>query len=118
MEDFFSIMSKSGETGSYTYRVMINAGHRVFGGHFPGNPIVPGVMTMMMVRMCAEDAAGLGATRYSAVKEAKYYQPIRPDGKPIVITMSIDESLNVKADVATEEGVTMTKVRGTLTQAE
>ncbi len=33
--------------------------HAVFGGHFPGNPVVPGVCQIQVIRELAEMAAGM-----------------------------------------------------------
>lgn len=117
MDDFFSIISNTtNESGAHVFTVDLNKSHSIFEGHFPGKPVVPGVLTLMMVRKCAEKAAGLGLTRISFVKEAKYIAPIRPDGRKVVITFTIDDSKNVKADVGSDDGEVYTKVRMTLTE--
>ena len=73
MDDFFKILaSTESAEGTWTYTLSINPDHDIFRGHFPGRPVVPGVMTLMMTRKCAEQAKGLGATRIGAIKEAKY----------------------------------------------
>lgn len=119
MDDFFStVSSTTNEGGAYVYTLALNEKHSIFEGHFPGKPVVPGVLTLMMVRKCAEDAASLGRTRISFVKEAKYIAPIKPDGRKVVITFTIDESRNIKADVASDDGETYTKVRMTLAAEE
>lgn len=117
MNDFFSIISSAtNEGGAYVYTLELNANHSIFGGHFPGKPVVPGVLTLMMVRKCAEKAASLGETRIAFVKEAKYIAPIRPDGRKVVVTFTIDEAKNIKADVTADDGELYTKVRMTLAE--
>ncbi len=117
MNDFFSIISKSSdESGRYTYIVRINPEHPIFKGHFPGKPIVPGVMTLFMTRLCAQDALSLGETRVCAIKEAKYFAPIIPDGNNVKIAFSVDADLNIQADVTSEDGADFTKIRATLTR--
>ncbi len=116
MNDFFNVISGTENAdGSFTYTLTINAAHSIFGGHFPGKPVVPGVMTLMMTRRCAEQAKGLGNTRIAAVKDAKYIAPITPDGRKVVINFSIDEAMNVKAEVKADDGSEYTKIRMTLT---
>ena len=117
MDDFFKILaSTESAEGTWTYTLSINPDHDIFRGHFPGRPVVPGVMTLMMTRKCAEQAKGLGATRIGAIKEAKYISPITPDGVDVIITFSIDESLNGKGEVRSADGRDYTKIRMTLTR--
>lgn len=49
--------------------------HPALAGHFPGNPIVPGVLVLARVSRAAEVALG---ARVSAVREAKFHAPLRP----------------------------------------
>ncbi len=115
MDDFFSIIDgKADEAGTYTYTLAINKEHDIFKGHFPGKPVVPGVMTLMMIRRCAEQAKNLGKTRISFVKDAKYIAPIIPDGRKVTVTFTIDDTLAIKADVKSEDGSDFTKVRMTI----
>lgn len=117
MNDFFKIISGStDEAGNNVYTHELNPAHDVFNGHFPGKPVVPGVMTLMMIRKCAEKAKGLGETRISYVKDAKYIAPIKPDGRKVVVKFTIDDTLGIKADVVSEDGEDYTKVRMTLTK--
>ena len=55
----------------------VPAGHPVFRGHFPGNPIVPGVMLLEWVTR--EVALALG-NKPSAlrVRETKFFTPLAP----------------------------------------
>ena len=55
----------------------VGPGHPVFAGHFPGRPIVPGVMLLEWVQ--AEIAGALGrAPRELRVREAKFFMPLEP----------------------------------------
>lgn len=112
MDDFFKILNcEALADGSYTCTVGINPEHEIFRGHFPGKPVVPGVTTLMMARRGAEVAKGLGKTRIASVKDAKYVAPIVPDGSDVIISFTIDDELNVRADVRSPEGGTYTKLR-------
>jgi 3-hydroxyacyl-[acyl-carrier-protein] dehydratase len=51
--------------------------HPVFAGHFPGRPIVPGVMLLEWAQ--AEIAAALGRVPHELrVREAKFFMPLEP----------------------------------------
>jgi 3-hydroxyacyl-[acyl-carrier-protein] dehydratase len=51
--------------------------HPVFAGHFPGRPIVPGVMLIDEIVRAAQRATGLGQA--SRVRNAKFVRPVEPE---------------------------------------
>ena len=55
----------------------VPAGHPVFRGHFPGNPIVPGVMLLEWVMHEVARALGRGPSALR-VREAKFFTPLAP----------------------------------------
>ncbi len=117
MDQFFNIISSTCQAGGgWLYTITINPGHDIFKGHFPGKPVVPGVMTLMMTRICVEQALSLGKTHIAAVKDAKYIAPIIPDGVDVQISFTVDEALNVKAEVRSADGRDYTKIRMTLVE--
>lgn len=49
LNDFFKILDvQNGE--KYTVQIELNPKHRIYSGHFPGNPITPGVCLTQMVK--------------------------------------------------------------------
>ncbi len=56
--DFFHITEL--ETADNTVKVMLelNTAHSIFEGHFPGQPVVPGVCMMQMVKEITEQVLG------------------------------------------------------------
>lgn len=48
-----------------------------FTGHFPGNPVLPALLQLLMVRLLMEEA--LGAPCSLEIRNAKFTVPIRPD---------------------------------------
>jgi len=80
------------------------AGLEVFGGHFPGHPVLPGVFQIEMVRTAAERALG-DKLLIAAVEEAKFLREIKP-GEPIRVAITISEEgdhLRAKAKVFVAE---------------
>lgn len=53
----------------------IEAGHPALAGHFPGDPIVPGVLLLARV---ARAAAQLAPAPLAAIPVAKFHAPLRP----------------------------------------
>jgi 3-hydroxyacyl-[acyl-carrier-protein] dehydratase len=56
--DFFYIQSLSDDQGIISAVLEINPFHKIFEGHFPGQPVVPGVCMMQMVKEITETATG------------------------------------------------------------
>ncbi len=57
-DDFFYIRSMVQQNGLIDATIEINPRHRIFDGHFPGQPVVPGVCMMEMVKEITETATG------------------------------------------------------------
>jgi 3-hydroxyacyl-[acyl-carrier-protein] dehydratase len=54
LENFFNIINLT-ETGfEINAELEINGGHKIFEGHFPGQPVVPGVCMMQIVKEVLE----------------------------------------------------------------
>jgi 3-hydroxyacyl-[acyl-carrier-protein] dehydratase len=63
----------------------------MFGGHFPGNPLVPGVILTEALAQTAGIAAASGASAgerprflLSAIRQMKFFGPVRP-GERIIL---------------------------------
>jgi 3-hydroxymyristoyl/3-hydroxydecanoyl-(acyl carrier protein) dehydratase len=52
--------------------------HPSFAGHFPGNPLVPGVLLLERTLECAEAKIGRPLS-VSAIVQAKFVAPLKPD---------------------------------------
>jgi 3-hydroxymyristoyl/3-hydroxydecanoyl-(acyl carrier protein) dehydratases len=50
LNDFFKITEIANIAEGFTATVELNPAHSIFNGHFPGNPIVPGVCLVEMVK--------------------------------------------------------------------
>jgi 3-hydroxyacyl-[acyl-carrier-protein] dehydratase len=48
--DFYTCHNELAEGNQISCQVVYNAGHAIFNGHFPGNPVVPGVCMIEMVK--------------------------------------------------------------------
>ena len=96
---------------SDTFRtaLQIDAAHPALAGHFPGNPLVPGVVVLERV------AAALRAWRGERVEklDAKFVQPLRP-GEAATIALD-DDGARVRFEVTGAGGVL---ARGTLVAAD
>lgn len=66
------------DTRSFLSEIRINPGHEIFRGHFPGNPVVPGVCQVQMIRETIEAVTGLAGTLLDA-DNIKFLSVIIPD---------------------------------------
>lgn len=62
----------------------------VFSGHFPGRPIVPGVLEIEMVRAAMEKFTGV-PLRLASVEKAKFLREVKP-GDRIQLSLSYTSS--------------------------
>ncbi len=59
LENFYTIVSKEEILeGSFVFDILINPAHEIFKGHFPNNPIMPGVCMMQITKDLVEEVTG------------------------------------------------------------
>lgn len=80
--DFFDIQSfaETGSVGSelhFSIIARLNAEHPIFKGHFPDNPIVPGVCQVQMVKELVEKALNHSVRLYES-DNIKFLSMINP----------------------------------------
>ncbi len=96
-------------------RIRFNEKSAIFGGHFPGNPVVPGVCQVQMVREMMEDALQkrLLLTEADTIKFTNLINPIEYPEITISLKSKIqtDELYQVSAVFQNRETV-FTKFRG------
>ena len=60
------------------FRWTVPAEHPAFAGHFPGNPIVPGVVLLDQAILFAEKMLGQTGLNWQ-VGNAKFFSPVKPE---------------------------------------
>ena len=58
MNDFYKINSRMDDGEAVLFDVSLLPEYRVYTGHFPGNPVSPGVCSIQMIKECAEQLSG------------------------------------------------------------
>ncbi|MDR1524790.1 MAG: beta-hydroxyacyl-ACP dehydratase [Tannerella sp.] len=53
LNDYFRIDSRTVENDETVFHVTLLPGYSVYAGHFPGNPVSPGVCNIQMIKECA-----------------------------------------------------------------
>ena len=77
VNDFFTISKLEKEGSEIKAELVINANHKIFEGHFPGHPVVPGVCMMQMVKEIIEKVIG-EKTNLVRAGEMKFLAIINP----------------------------------------
>lgn len=112
LENFYTIKSKqvSEDHINYTFEIIINNKHDIFKGHFPDNPVMPGVCMMQIIKEITESTVGekLFMEKCSNVK---FLAIINPDKNPeltleLQIT-KIDSKVKVKNTTKFENTVAL-----------
>lgn len=88
--DLYSILSFSAGSRSVKARVRLHAGHPIFAGHFPGQPVLPGVCQLMIVKELAEKALGrkLFLRHAGQIKFLAMVDPVRVPEFDVEITFN------------------------------
>lgn len=101
LKDFYKIISlEKKDAQQYSIVILINEKHEIFKGHFPGNPIMPGVCMMQIIKELTEQITESGLIMES-LSNVKFMALINPDVSQElrlvldVITMD-DDKIKVK----------------------
>lgn len=93
INDFFKITNID-IADKHIISIELNPKHRIFQGHFPGNPIVPGVCLTQMVKEAAEYITNKKLTMVTG-DNLKFTAVLNPEMNPkIIMTMSFKTKEN------------------------
>ena len=57
-DDFYSCVDGVHGDNEYKCRILFNPDHEIFKGHFPAQPVVPGVCTMEIIKELLQENIG------------------------------------------------------------
>lgn len=80
-------MTDTADLASHARHLRFDAGHPSFAGHFPGRPIVAGVLLLEAAADALRDWRGL---RVAQVADAKFLAPLLPDEDAAIELTAID----------------------------
>lgn len=101
LKDFYKILSEEKTSEfKYNFTILINEKHEVFQGHFPGNPIMPGVCMMQIIKELTEQITGCSLFMQS-LSNVKFMALINPFQTPellleLEVTTTADNLVKVK----------------------
>ncbi|OCB69462.1 3-hydroxyacyl-ACP dehydratase [Flavobacterium piscis] len=101
LKDFYKVLSEE-KTGDakFNIRILVNANHEVFKGHFPGNPIMPGVCMIQIIKELTESITK-STLMIQTLTNVKFMALINPETNPelrleLDITTTEDDLVKVK----------------------
>jgi len=99
LKDFYKINDLTVVDNNATVFITINKNHEIFKGHFPGNPITPGVCMIQIIKELTEEITDKKLFMKSS-SNIKFMAIINPFETPdLVLTLDItktDEGYKVK----------------------
>lgn len=101
LKDFYIINSLENIDGQkHVANIRLNKDHEIFSGHFPGNPVTPGVCMMQIIKELTQEAVNAQLTMKSA-SNIKFMALINPEVNPelkleLDITLADDNTIKVK----------------------
>ncbi len=82
LKDFYTVHSKQQTSDqSFSIYIRLNEKHPVFEGHFPGNPVTPGVCMMQIIKELTEEITGFELFLKNA-SNVKFMALINPEINP------------------------------------
>lgn len=94
LQDFYKILSEEKVSDSkYTVTILVNEKHEVFKGHFPGNPIMPGVCMIQIIKELTESITK-SSLMIQSLANVKFMALINPEATP---------KLRLELDITTTE---------------
>lgn len=117
-DQFFTLENVSEEDGVHIATVSLNPTHSVYQGHFPEQPIAPGVMLMDMCRNVAGSILN-AEFRIASARSMKFVKIVDPNNVQslrIKITFQDSEAGQQMNCVASWDDDTYFKIVATITQ--
>lgn len=112
LNDLFTIQNESIGEQHAEFTIELNARHAIYGGHFPNDPITPGVC---IVQVATDLFSHIMGHEFSIIKakNIKFLSLIKPNEHPIItykLNWEKDEATYKVRTTICDEEVTFTKI--------
>jgi 3-hydroxyacyl-[acyl-carrier-protein] dehydratase len=101
LKDFYKILSEEKTSDSkHNVTILVNEKHEILKGHFPGNPIMPGVCMIQIIKELTEKITQK-TLMIQTLSNVKFMALINPENNPelrleLDITITEDDLVKVK----------------------
>lgn len=99
LNNFYSVVSTIQVDGTYITTLTINKAHELYQGHFPGRPVTPGVILMLLFKEEAERVSKRDLELHKA-SNVKFTAVVDPN---------LDKKLILKSQIEEGEGIIILK---------
>ena len=110
IEGLYKVISTENTDKGILSKVHLNKDHAIFKGHFPGNPVMPGVCMIQIIKELTEEATGknLFLAVSSNIKFMAIINPeINPDLQLAIDITEENEEVKVKNITSYEDTVAL-----------
>ena len=98
LKDFYTLDSiENTDVNKYSAAITLNKDHDIFKGHFPGNPVTPGVCMMQIIKEITESILNTTLTMVST-SNVKFMALINPEVNP-KLTLDLEISENEASEI-------------------
>jgi len=105
-DTFYRIIAVDSNENTHLFNIALDASHRIFSGHFPGNPVTPGVVQMEIIKELASEVTGRPLNLHT-MSNCKFLAILNPQDTPeiqIRIDLTAQEAdLKVNAVISAGE---------------
>lgn len=105
MNHIFKIKQLKSEVNDHTVEVELNTNHRIFEGHFPEQPVLPGACMIDIIKRCISTILG-SPYRYVSIGEFKFMSLILPD-KDMHLLLKLNISLEKEGGAYSVKGAVL-----------
>jgi 3-hydroxyacyl-[acyl-carrier-protein] dehydratase len=107
LNDFFTIEDLKKEAEGFVAKIQLKKDHKIYEGHFPGNPVVPGVCMVQIIKELLEKelSQSLRLTKADNIKFMNFVNPLEQDVLFFTLTYKKDQNIQAKATVSFEEKI-------------
>ena len=113
IDDFCKIHSLNTCHEGFNAIVELLSNCPIYEGHFPAQPVVPGVFTLALIRECVSIISGC-KMEYADIKECKFISALLPmEGLKVILDFSLLENRTLNGTVK-KDSSTILKLKATL----
>lgn len=116
LDNLYTVTGQRTEGAEHLFGVRLHGAHPLFDGHFPGQPVLPGVCTLAIVRQCVARVEGR-KIRFEEIRECKFTAMVDPRTTSELEIRFTATDGNLQGTVAAEER-TVLKIKAKYTPAD